>query len=257
MSTASISEYTNHPITTLFPRMKPEDYAALKADIQLHGQQLPIVVLGTQILDGRHRHQACRELGLVPKVTDATGEPFLLIQSLNLRRRHLSADQIAAFHEQVRQHHPEMQRKLRQITEAAQARQMGALKQGEAKPRRSPGKPTGSRDGPATSSRRRSGPRPRRSRGWRRSRRNSLPRSRRSSRARSPRRKCCATAALRRRRPRRRGAGFRPRPPATTSGRTRPPGAARRWSRRRGPSSSPSRPGSPTPASRTSTSSSR
>ena len=48
----------------------------MKADIQLHRQQVPIVVLGTQILDGRHRPQGCRELGLVPKVTDATGEPF-------------------------------------------------------------------------------------------------------------------------------------------------------------------------------------
>jgi ParB-like chromosome segregation protein Spo0J len=123
--------------------MTPAEYAELKADIQAHGQQVPIVVIGTQIIDGRHRYQACKELEIAPKVIDAAGDPFLLVQSLNLRRRHLSADQIAAFYAKLRRDHPELQLKLRGIEVAARARQIAALKHGAAIPRRVPGNPTG------------------------------------------------------------------------------------------------------------------
>jgi ParB-like chromosome segregation protein Spo0J len=135
-------EYTSHPITAVFPRMTPTAYAELKADIAANGQQVPIVILKNQILDGRHRYQACRELGVTPKVIDATGDPFLLVQSLNLRRRHLTADQIAAFHKTIEREHPALQTKLKAIEDAARERQLGALKQGETRSRRSQGKPT-------------------------------------------------------------------------------------------------------------------
>jgi hypothetical protein len=142
-STTAAPKYTSHPITAFFPMMKPKEYAELKADIQANGQQVPIVVLGNQIIDGRHREQACRELGIPVKTIDASGDPFLLVQSLNLRRRHLTADQIAAFHQRIRREHPELGKKVEAIRQQAQERQRGALKQGTAVPRRLPGKPTG------------------------------------------------------------------------------------------------------------------
>ena len=139
------TEYTSHPITACFPRMTTTAYAELKADIHVNGQQVPIVVIENQIIDGRHRYQACRELGILPKVVDATGDPFLLVQSLNLRRRHLTADQIAAFHQRIRRDHPALDKQLQMIEASARERQMGALKHGDTISRRSPETPTGNK----------------------------------------------------------------------------------------------------------------
>jgi ParB/Sulfiredoxin domain len=136
-------EYTSHSITEFFPRLTPTQQAELTADIQANGQQVPIVVIKNQIIDGRHRYQACRELGIKPKVIDATGDPFLLVQSLNLRRRHLTAEQIAAFHKRIQREHPALDKKLKAIEDAARDRQLGALKQGTKIPGRVPGSPTG------------------------------------------------------------------------------------------------------------------
>jgi ParB-like chromosome segregation protein Spo0J len=58
------TELRLHPLAKLLPAMSAEEYARLKADIKAHGVQLPILTLENQILDGRHRAQARRELGL-------------------------------------------------------------------------------------------------------------------------------------------------------------------------------------------------
>jgi hypothetical protein len=128
-------KYPVHPIAACLPRLTPAAYAALKADIQARGQLVPAVLYEDQILDGRHRVEICLELGITPKFVDATGDPFLLVQSLNLHRRHLSAEQIAAFYKRVEREHPELQAKLRAIEAEAQDRQRGTLKRGTKRPK--------------------------------------------------------------------------------------------------------------------------
>ena len=95
----------NHSAADLFPEMAPEEFAALKADIQQHGQREPIVAYdefsygpATVIIDGRHRFRACSELGIEPVVKTWQGNMSdipALVLSLNLHRRHLTTSQRA------------------------------------------------------------------------------------------------------------------------------------------------------------------
>lgn len=76
--------------------MTAAEYAALRDDIEAHGQREPIWVFDGQIIDGRHRAQACEELGIEPAVREYDGDESGLVGfvvSLNLHRRHLDESQ--------------------------------------------------------------------------------------------------------------------------------------------------------------------
>ena len=90
--------YPLHPAAELFPVMDEVAFAALVADIAAQGQREPILILDGQVIDGRHRLRACEQLGLEPLVRQVSaddGDPFGLVVSLNLHRRHLSEGQRA------------------------------------------------------------------------------------------------------------------------------------------------------------------
>lgn len=91
------SSYFLHPAAELFPVMDEAAFAALVADIAAHGQREPILLHNGQVIDGRHRLRACEQLGIEPLVNDvsADGDPFGLVVSLNLHRRHLTESQRA------------------------------------------------------------------------------------------------------------------------------------------------------------------
>jgi ParB-like chromosome segregation protein Spo0J len=92
-----VKDLTVHPIAALFPAMAPEQFAALVADIRQHGVKVPILVHRKQILDGRHRYKACRELGMKCPMVEWNGQdPWLEVQSHNLLRRHLRKEQVYA-----------------------------------------------------------------------------------------------------------------------------------------------------------------
>jgi len=87
-----------HEATSLFPDMTPEEFAALKSDIAAHGLRQPILVFRNQVIDGRQRLRACKELGLAPhytmvNVTEKTVTEYIV--SMNLKRRHLNESQRA------------------------------------------------------------------------------------------------------------------------------------------------------------------
>jgi len=87
-----------HPAAELFPVMDEAAFAALVADIAAYGQREPILILDGRVIDGRHRQRACRQLGIEPLVRQLSaddGDPFALVVSLNLHRRHLSESQRA------------------------------------------------------------------------------------------------------------------------------------------------------------------
>lgn len=76
--------------------MSAAEYAALRDDIQKNGQREPIWVWNDQIIDGRHRAQACEELGIEPASRQYDGDESTLVAfvvSLNLHRRHLDESQ--------------------------------------------------------------------------------------------------------------------------------------------------------------------
>lgn len=88
--------YAVHPIANIFPAMSPAEFDALVSDIAEHGQREPIWLHDGKVIDGRHRVQACAELGIEPQTQEYTGDnPLAFIVSLNLHRRHLSESQRA------------------------------------------------------------------------------------------------------------------------------------------------------------------
>lgn len=86
-----------HAAADVFPRMRPAEYDGLKADIQANGVQFPIVLHEGRIVDGRHRYQACRELGIDCPTQEWSGKGSLVgfIYSANKHRRHLDSSQLA------------------------------------------------------------------------------------------------------------------------------------------------------------------
>jgi hypothetical protein len=85
-----------HPAADLFPPMGQQEFKALKDDIEANGQREEIVMYEDQILDGRHRYQACQELGMKPRTRDYEGDnPVTFVISVNAHRRHLSKGQLA------------------------------------------------------------------------------------------------------------------------------------------------------------------
>ena len=89
-----------HPAALTYPEMTADSFAELKADIKAHGQQMPVIVYESQIIDGRNRWKACEELGIkcVTEEWKRKGDESILdyVNSLNGPRRHLTASQRAA-----------------------------------------------------------------------------------------------------------------------------------------------------------------
>lgn len=85
-----------HPYSDLFPWMDDATFDELKADIAKNGVLEPVVFLDGQILDGRNRYMAARDLGIeYPRVEYRGDDPLGYVVSLNLRRRHLTDGQRA------------------------------------------------------------------------------------------------------------------------------------------------------------------
>jgi len=95
------NELKIHPYALAFPEATAEDTLALKNSIDQHGQRDPIGLLGNEVLDGRTRYQACRELKIPPQfrqydpVRDGQ-DPLQWVIAKNLHRRHLTVGQRAA-----------------------------------------------------------------------------------------------------------------------------------------------------------------
>lgn len=87
-------EHILHDAVFIMPKMKAQDYEDLKTDISINGLQIPILRYQGKVLDGRHRLQACIELGIAPHFSDlpsaANDSPEQVVISLNLHRRHLT-----------------------------------------------------------------------------------------------------------------------------------------------------------------------
>ncbi len=95
MTKATSSELGIHPLAAIFPMMHGQDFDDFKGDIEVNGLHEPIVVHEDQVLDGRNRLRACRELGIDPTFVDWDGKGSILsfILSRNVQRRHMTEGQ--------------------------------------------------------------------------------------------------------------------------------------------------------------------
>jgi len=90
------AEHKIHSAALMLPKMSDAEFADLKADIQANGLLQPILRKQGYVIDGAHRLRACEELGIEPTYEEFSGDDIISeITSLNLFRRHLSADQRA------------------------------------------------------------------------------------------------------------------------------------------------------------------
>ena len=74
---------TIHPVCEAMAEMTADEYSKLKDSIQSRGVDDAIWVLGTEILDGRHRYKACVELGIDCPTRAYAGDTSLLVHSTN------------------------------------------------------------------------------------------------------------------------------------------------------------------------------
>ncbi len=87
-----------HPLSEAFPDMTPDEYQDLKDSIEQIGIQNPIVVFDGMIIDGWHRYNAGRDLGMDTPIVELGEEvdPKHYVLAQNLARRNLDASQRAA-----------------------------------------------------------------------------------------------------------------------------------------------------------------
>lgn len=85
-----------HSLANIFPLLEADAFDQLVADIKAHGLREPIWLYEGKILDGRNRYRACVKARIEPSFRDYGGnDPLAFVISLNLKRRHLNASQLA------------------------------------------------------------------------------------------------------------------------------------------------------------------
>lgn len=90
-------EYPISGLAKIFPAMPKEDYDRLVASIKENGLIEPISVWRGEVLDGRHRYQACVDAGVAPEfsVLNDDIDPVKFIIAKNDDRRNLDSSQRA------------------------------------------------------------------------------------------------------------------------------------------------------------------
>ena len=86
-----------HPAAKMFPLLIGKAFDDLVESIRDKGQQVPIMMVGDLLLDGRNRLAVCKKLGLKPvsEQWNGTSSQIDYIVAANLHRRHLTVSQKA------------------------------------------------------------------------------------------------------------------------------------------------------------------
>lgn len=88
--------YEFHPLANIFPLIEGRAFADLVEDIRANGVREPLWMYQHQILDGRNRYRAAKEVGALCEIRQYEGDdPMGFVVSLNLHRRHLTESQRA------------------------------------------------------------------------------------------------------------------------------------------------------------------
>jgi ParB-like chromosome segregation protein Spo0J len=89
--------YEVHHFANIFPPMTGKEFSDLLDDIRVNGQTQPATLWREKLIEGKHRQEACKQLGRELKVTVFTGteeEALKFVISQNLHRRHLNPSQL-------------------------------------------------------------------------------------------------------------------------------------------------------------------
>ena len=93
----SDGKYILSPMALLFPELSPSEFQQMVESIAQRGLQNPITRWRGQIIDGRHRYEACLLAGVEPRFQDLPDDanPLELVMDQNASRRHMSESQRA------------------------------------------------------------------------------------------------------------------------------------------------------------------
>ena len=101
-----------HPDAQRFRLMTEFELAELVRDIAKHGLREPIVLdhTGEFLVDGRNRERACKRANVKPRYRrlDPDVDIFAYVVSVNLHRRHLTADEQRDVIREIKEHNPEL-----------------------------------------------------------------------------------------------------------------------------------------------------
>ena len=116
--------YTVHSAAALFPLLPPSIYEDLVADIRKHGIRQPVLVFGTEIVDGRNRVRAGLEAGVPIPIEQIADEETIyeIAASANLHRRSLVPSQRAYIAEQLHRMAVEARRERQALRDRARNR---------------------------------------------------------------------------------------------------------------------------------------
>ena len=90
-----------HPLTMYIPEMDAFEFEGFKSSIRVEEQQAPIMTYEGQIIDGRARYRACRELGIEPWMEEWKGSfkgvlSYIFGQALHRRQLNQSQKAVLA-----------------------------------------------------------------------------------------------------------------------------------------------------------------
>jgi hypothetical protein len=87
-----------HPFLNQVPMMPLHERDALGADIEKHGQLIPIVTYHGEIIDGRNRYLACLSRNIEPTIIEMTKmDAKDVVNSMNYLRKHWTTKERAHF----------------------------------------------------------------------------------------------------------------------------------------------------------------
>jgi ParB/Sulfiredoxin domain len=112
------ADLTLHPLAHAIPRMSEKEFDELAADVKANGVKLPITVMGSKVIDGRHRLAVASALKVPVRTVEFAGsedEARRHIVSLNLIRRNLTMAQRVLIVRQVLLPEAEAEAKERQL----------------------------------------------------------------------------------------------------------------------------------------------
>lgn len=132
----NIDELSIHPEANATPIMTPEQYNALKLDIEKNGQIDPVILFRGKIVDGRHRYKILSELlyktisGISMPNNSTLSEIKSLVKSKETHR-HQTPTQLAIYaYRQMIKHNEDPKNKDKYMTQADAAKEFGvAVKQ--------------------------------------------------------------------------------------------------------------------------------
>ena len=97
MQMTSDGKYILSPMALLFPELSPPECQQMVESIAQRGLQHPITLWQGQIIDGRHRYEACLLAGVEPRFQKLPGDhnPLDRVMDENAARRHMNESQRA------------------------------------------------------------------------------------------------------------------------------------------------------------------